>query len=99
MPMRAITVRRWEIVVAFVAVTAGFVVGAVIFTGYNNDRVRDIQQNRISSCKRTYEGVREVLRPFFRPISERTPKERRDIKKFNDTVDRLKARCDTQVQP
>lgn len=97
MPMHVVTVKRWQVVGAFLAVAASFVYGAWVFTGYNNDRIRDIQQNRLVSCEQTYEGVREVFRPFFRPFKERTAKERRDIVKFNDTVDRLKARCDVQV--
>lgn len=97
MPMKEITLRRWEVIGSFIAVAAAFVVGAIIFTGYNNDRIRDIQFSRLVSCRQTYEGVRQVLRPFFRPLSERTPKERRDIEKFNDTVDKLKSQCDIQI--
>ncbi|MDQ5821955.1 MAG: hypothetical protein M3540_10990 [Actinomycetota bacterium] len=65
----------------------------------NKQRITDIQQSRIASCRQTYEGVRDVFRPFFRPPKERTAKERRDVEKFNRTVDRLKRRCDLQTQP
>ena len=64
----------------------------------NNSRIDDIQSSRVESCERTYEGVREIFRPFFRPPEKRTRKQRRDVAKFNRTVDRLKARCDVQTK-
>lgn len=98
MPRRVVTLHRWQIVGAFVAVTAGFVIGAVIFAGWNNDRIADIQQSRIASCRQTYEGVRQVFRPFLRPPAKRSAKERRDVRKFNATVNELKRRCDVQIK-
>lgn len=97
MPQHVITLRRWQVGLAFFAVAVSFTAGAWIFTGYNGDRIRDIQRNRVESCRLTYEGVRQVFRPFFRPVRVRTPKERHDIRKFNRRVDDLKADCDLQV--
>jgi hypothetical protein len=63
------------------------------------DNVAAVQASRLSSCFQTYEGVRDVFRPFFRPPKQRTAKERADIRKFNRTVDELKRRCGRQTEP
>lgn len=64
----------------------------------NRNRIEEIQNARRVSCERTYEGVREVFIPFFRPIKERTKAEQKDIDLFNKTVDGLKKRCDKQTR-
>lgn len=63
----------------------------------NQSRIREIQESRVSSCRQTYEGIRDVFKPFFRPMTDRTAKERKDIRKFNRVINRLKAGCDTQT--
>lgn len=75
------------------------VVVALGVLGYfaNNHRVRDIQHDRVLSCQRTYEGVREVALPLFHSPAQRSPREVRNVEKINKTVDRLKARCASQV--
>lgn len=93
MPRRVVVLHRWQIASAFAAVTLAFVGAA----GWLTHQQREIQRERVASCERTYEGVREVFRPFFRPTKVRTRKERHDIRKFNRTVQRLKAHCDKQI--
>jgi hypothetical protein len=93
MPRRVVVVHLWQIAVAFIAITLAFVAAA----GWLTHQQREIQRQRITSCKHTYEGVREIFRPFFRPAPARTTKERHDIRKFNRIVDQLKAQCDKQI--
>jgi hypothetical protein len=33
----------------------------------NSNRIKEIQKSRLESCKRTYNGIREVFLPFFPP--------------------------------
>jgi hypothetical protein len=75
-------------------VLAFFVVLGLYF---NTQRVNEIQASRVASCRQTYEAFHEVFKPFFRPPAQQTPKERRDIAKFNSTIDRLKAKCGEQT--
>lgn len=65
----------------------------------NEDRIVDIQASRIESCQRTYEGIREVFQPLLPPESERTEKQKENLKKFNDKIDELKSNCPKQTQP
>lgn len=63
----------------------------------NGERLDDINRDRVVSCVRTYEGVREVFKPFFRAKSQRTRREQRNVDRFNERVDELKARCGQQT--
>lgn len=63
----------------------------------NHERLMDIQQERLESCRRGYEGVRQVFRPFFSPPGKRKPAERKTIRKFDRIVDHLKAHCSVQT--
>lgn len=66
---------------------------------HNNDaRINDIQKSRIESCRRTYEGVRQVFQPLLPPRKKQTPKQRSDIDKFNTTVNNLKHGCVKQIR-
>lgn len=62
----------------------------------NADRISDIQSARAASCRRTYEGIREVFKPFFPP--KPNARQKADQDKFNRTVDRLKANCNKQTR-
>lgn len=93
MPRRVVVLHRWQIAVAFIALTVAFVVQGVLL----KQTINDVNHSRRISCERTYEGIRDVFRPFFRPPLVRTAKERRDIRKFNRIINGLKARCDKQV--
>jgi hypothetical protein len=66
MPRRVVVVHLWQIAVAFIAITLAFVVAA----GWLTHQQREIQRQRVTSCKHTYEGVREIFRPFFRPCTD-----------------------------
>lgn len=65
----------------------------------NQHRVNDIQNSRVKSCKRTYEGVREIFSPFFPKKHQQTKKEKINIHKFNHTINFLKNRCSKQTRP
>jgi hypothetical protein len=65
----------------------------------NKARISDIQVSRVASCRTTYESFREVFSPFFPPPGKRSPKQARDLKKFNNIIDRKKRKCIRQVQP
>lgn len=88
---------RWlwtkRIVGAFVALTIAFTAQGLLL----ERTIGEVQHDRVISCRHTYEGVREIFKPFFLPAKARTAKERHDIRKFNRRVDRLKANCDVQV--
>lgn len=74
--------------------------GVLLVLGWvaNSHRIHEIQSSRTVSCERTYEGIREVFRPFFRPPDKSTPKEKADQLKFNITIDRLKKNCSKQTK-
>lgn len=70
----------------------------------NRTRVKEIRQNqlliqqsRVESCQRTYEGVRQVFQPFLRPHPR--GEEARRIARFNERIDMLKLGCVTQTKP
>lgn len=84
-------------ILGMLAVLTFFGVQIINLTEHNHDRIRDIQKSRVESCERTYEGVRQVFDPFL-PDHPRG-KQRRDIQKFNDTIDRLKRTCPKQTSP
>src|SRR4051794_21980688 len=93
MPTLGKKLGRWKVGLAFAAVTIAFVIQGVLLT----KTINDVNHDRVVSCRHTYEGVREIFRPFFRPVAVRTKKEKQDIRKFNRTVDHLKARCGKQT--
>jgi len=64
----------------------------------NSTRIGDIQRSRIESCQKTYEGIREVFKPFF-PNPPRTQKQIDNLEKFNTTINTLKKACDKQTKP
>jgi hypothetical protein len=63
----------------------------------SGEQYDELQRSRLVSCQQTYEGVREVLLPFFPHPRQRTPAHQRNLEKLDRTVNRLKARCETQV--
>jgi hypothetical protein len=93
MPTQTVSLHRWQIVAAFISVTTAFVVQGVLLT----QTINNVNHDRVVSCQRTYEGVREIFKPFFQPPKQRTHKQSRDIGKFNHRVDELKGRCDIQT--
>lgn len=64
----------------------------------NTQFIFDIQNSRLESCKRTYEGIRKVFKPFS-PPKPRTEKQQSNLDKFDKTINHLKAACETQVLP
>lgn len=94
-------IRRHDLhIVITLMAFAYLVIGVGISSSFyaNGNRVSDLQRSRVESCERTYEGVRLIFKPFLPPAGTRTPKQQRDLKRFNDRVDNLKARCDEQVK-
>jgi len=99
LPEKFQRIRRHDMRRALVAyVILALALGVAFAIQRANDRGRraDIQASRVSSCQMTYEGVREVFRPFF-PV-HRTAKQERDVKRFNATINRLKRRCVEQTK-
>jgi len=64
----------------------------------NTHRIGDIQNSRLESCKRTYEGIGEVFQPFF-PKAPRTRKQQAELDKFNKRIDQLQQACIDQITP
>lgn len=64
----------------------------------NSNRITEIQQSRLDSCKRTYNGVSEIFQPFF-PANPETKEEKEFIHKFNMLIDKLVAGCEKQTHP
>lgn len=82
---------------AFTALLLAVLLSSSLTVYLNQRRVDEIDKQRVTSCQRTYEGVRDVFRPFFRTKRIRTPREQRNVDKFNRTVNQLKARCGQQT--
>jgi len=55
-----------------------------------------IQQGRLESCRRTYEGIRQAFQPFFKR-SRLTAEGRRDVRRFNLRINVLQAQCPAQI--
>lgn len=70
----------------------------VLLAKENTNRIREIQESRIESCKRTYQGIREVIQSFY-PPPPRTQIEQNQINDFESTVVRLRQGCFTQTKP
>lgn len=60
-----------------------------------NERIAQIQAARVESCRRTYEGVRQIFQPFLHPDGD--PRRNRDIRQFNQRIDSLKNGCGRQT--
>jgi hypothetical protein len=93
-------------IAAFILLALAVTVGLWRLQGLaaaNRERIADIQSNRVASCERTYSSYIEVFRPFFPsgPPTKKNkrwaPEQRRDWGKLSRTVERLKGRCDEQV--
>lgn len=80
------TLRRWQVGIAFAIITLVFVLSLLW-----------VQAGRLSSCRRTYEGVRQVFQPFLTPPPAKG-KPKRDYETFNRRVDALKAQCSRQIK-
>lgn len=66
-------------------------------TEQNRNRIADIQDSRVTSCKQTYQSFRVVFKPFFRPAKKRTAQENKNIKKFNSIINAKIAGCSKQA--
>lgn len=80
--------------VIFFLILCGFASVAIA----NRNRVDEIQENRVRSCEAVYDGIREVFQPFF-PDKPRTKEETENIRKFNETITKFRARCEEQTRP
>lgn len=80
--------------IIFFLILCGFAAVALA----NRHRVDEIQDSRVKSCQTTYDGIREVFTPFF-PDPPRTPEQIDNLNKFNDTIDKLRNRCEVQTRP
>lgn len=87
---RAIHPLRWRLLTVWIIVFS-LAVGYAIRV--QREQTNDIQKSRLHSCQASYEGIREVFKPFFRPPDVQTAKEKADQLKFNSIIDRRKAKC------
>lgn len=94
-------ISKWMVFNAAATVALVLIVAGIAALGWysNHARINDIQASRIESCRHTYEGIREVFRPFFPPRGHRTKRQRHQVTKFNHQVDRLKRGCVAQTAP
>lgn len=65
----------------------------------NKQRISDIQQSRLESCKSTYNSFHTVFDPFFPPKTKRTEKQKKDLLKFNRIIAKKVRECRVQVSP
>lgn len=70
---------------------------ALNLTRQNRALILRIQKARLESCRQTYGAFPKVFRPFFRPKSQRTREEERDIRKFLRQVEKFQATCPAQT--
>ncbi len=113
MPMKPVTVRRWEVLLVFVLLAISFTVGLVL-VDHASDKAKAAahQAEQLSRENRSLiariqrarlescERTYEGVREIFAPIlprRARTPKEAHDIRVFNTRVDELKAGCPAQI--
>lgn len=65
----------------------------------NKERIADIQASRIKSCEQNYASIRQIFKPFFPPKAQQTPKQRNDLKKFNNLISQRIKQCTLQTKP
>lgn len=65
----------------------------------NKERISEIQQSRLESCKANYQSFHAVFDPFFPPKNKRTPEQKENFVKFDKIIaDKIK-HCRAQVSP
>lgn len=82
----------WKIAIAIALVCS------LIAINGTRDRISEIQQARVASCKQTYEGIGKVFLPFFPPPKQRTKEQRANLAKLNRTIRDLQAQCGKQTR-
>ncbi len=79
--------------------TVSFVVGLWLVVHLNNERINDIQKQRISSCQKTYRAFPEMFQPFFpRERKDWTDEQRLAFTKLERRADELAAKCHQQTK-
>lgn len=63
----------------------------------NTKRIDEIQNSRVSSCKKTYEGIQDVFRTFF--PKKLTDAQKKILAKFDRDISRLVRGCEKQTRP
>lgn len=75
-------------------------VAVVLYAGHLNDqRLSDIQANRIASCQSTYKAFLYVFEPFFPPTRKRTAAQTRSWLRLENVVQGLIVKCAAQTKP
>ena len=108
MPWRKPIRRLAQANLAVLALLLGVIVNTALVIGVlhintsriadNRERIRDIQESRVFSCRQTYRAFHLVFDPFLPKPEMRTPRQREDIAAFNKTVDMLIAGCGHQTR-
>jgi putative effector of murein hydrolase LrgA (UPF0299 family) len=68
-----VTLKRWQLMAAFVILTLSFTIGLWLVRHLNVERIHDIQHSRIYSCQKNYEASGELVEQvalFFFPAPE-----------------------------
>jgi hypothetical protein len=73
----------------------------VVFLGIHSvlQNQRDIQRNRIESCRRTYLSFPLVFAPFFPPETDRTTIQKKNFAKLSKVSLHLADQCTAQTTP
>lgn len=97
--------RRWQIGLAFAAITLSFFIGLLWVNHVsqdashrNHERIVDIQQSRIATCSLIAQSFHDVFAPFLPPPARRSAQQRHDIRLFNRGLAKLRHRCIQNVQ-
>lgn len=85
---------RWRLLAIWIVI---FSLGVGYGLRVQREQTNDIQSSRLHSCRASYEGIREVFKPFFRDPKLQTAKEKADQKKFNTIIDKRKRNCSRTV--
>jgi hypothetical protein len=64
----------------------------------NQNRIDDIQNNRIRFCQKVYTAIGEVFEPFVPPPELRTPEQQENILAFNERISTLTNECNDDVE-
>lgn len=85
-----------QITIAFGLITLLFfsiVLGFSLSVRENTQRIQDIQESRIASCKQTYTALRDVFNGYVIPNVQLNDRGLTAIEKFNDQVNSLRDGC------
>jgi hypothetical protein len=81
---------RWRLLTAWIFI---FTMVCIYLIASNRNTLHNVQAGRVASCKKTYESIRQVFKPFAVPVKKRTERQRIQSNTFNNTINSLKRQC------